>query len=170
MDDLHKAAAGDAAMDKVRLMGVQDSPFAAAVDAAEPSYFAAVALPEAEGFGPEGFGPECFGPEVPDPDALVGDFAHEGFATAVRSEPAEVEQLGPAFVAVTAAVVSRICAAAIFARNGGTCGNPRAAVAPVGWSSHYPGASPRRRAPAYSSSPGTKRTHFSSCYERKSLH
>lgn len=89
-------------VDRAGLVGVQDSPYAATVDAAGPSFVAAAALPEG------------FGPEAP------GGFALESFAPAVRSEPAEVEQLGPAFVAVAAAVVSRFCAAAIFAQTGGT--------------------------------------------------
>lgn len=117
--ELHKAAPCGAVADRVRLVGVQDSPCAAAVDAAGPSLVAAAALPE-------GFGLECLDLEVPGPEP----FAHEA-ATAVRYGPAEVEQLGSAHVAAAAAV-SRFCAAAISARNGGTFENPRAAVAPVG--------------------------------------
>lgn len=49
----------------------------------------------------------------------------------MHSEPAEVEHIGLAFVAVAAVVASRFCAAAISARNDGTCRNPRAEVVPV---------------------------------------
>lgn len=141
MVELHRAATGGAVVNRSRLMEVQDSPFAAAVDAARLCFLAVAALPEAPG------------PDAP------GGFAHERFATAVRFEPAEVEQLGLAF-AVADAVASRFCAAAISVRNDGTYRNPRAEVAPVALFYHDPGACPIRRGPGCSSSPGARRTHW----------
>lgn len=49
MVEPHRASTGGAVVDRVRLVEVQDSPFAAAVDAAGSSFVAVAALPEAPG-------------------------------------------------------------------------------------------------------------------------